>query len=229
MTASIGLLGFGLFALACLAFFALLVGALVYVLVFGNPDTKRWKALAAARGWESDGLWRLSGGPQGARWTLRADYDDDRGTGTITWMRDDMPASAPRLLVVRRADYERDRAGSRLAAGGHVAGSMTIEGQRLAFDGLRDAGAGGPRFRQHWVVLAEDASDGRAFLNVQTDAVWLAALDAMPSMFAAADVTFEARAPHARLRAEGARRRPPFDQVERFVRLGLALTDRVNP
>ncbi len=247
-----GLLGFGLLALACLALFTLLAGALFYVAAFGDPDTKRWKAFAAPRGWECDGPWRLRGGPPTARWTLGADYDDDRGTGTISWQRDDVPASTPHLLVVRRVDYDRYRAqllpassASRLAAvaldmaaaavavasnaaGSHAGGSLSIGGNHALPDGLRDAGAGGPNFRRHWVVLSEAERTGRAFLDAEAEAAWLAALEAMPQMFANGDVMFEARPPHIRLRAEGARHRPPLDEVEVFVRLGLALTTRAT-
>ncbi len=251
-SAAAGLAGVSLFALACLAFFVLLVGTLIYVLVVGNPETKRWKAFASTRGWDCDGPWRVSGGLPGAQWTLGADYDDDRGTGTITWSQSGVSPAAPRLLIVRRADYERNRDGpwlasgaSRLGAvaldvataavalasnagGGHFGSGVTIEGRRPVFDGLRDAGAGSPGFRRHWVVLAEGERTGRTFLDEPTDATWLMALDAMPSMFANHDVVFEVKAPHVRLRAEGARRRPPFEEVEAFVRLGLALAIRVD-
>lgn len=244
-------MGFGLFALACVAFFALLAGALVYVIAFGTPETKRWNAFAVARGWECDGPWRLSGGTPGARWTLGADYDDDRGTGGIDWTWQSASPSAPRLLVVRRADYERIRAGSSLAncasrlgavaldvamaaaaaatsaGGGHAGGSVTLERRRPVFDGLRDTGVGSPRFRQCWVVLAEDERAGRTFLDAEAEGAWLTALDAMPHVFAEDDVRFEVRAPRVQLRTEGARRRPPFDEVEALVRLGLALAARV--
>lgn len=247
-----GLIGFGLFAAACAAFFALLAGTLVYVAVFGNPDTKRWKAFAAAHGWECDGPWRLSGGESGARWTLTADYDDDRGTGTVTWLRQGIPSAAPNLLVIRRVDYERQRAqwplasgAARLGAmafdlataavaiasndgGGHFGGSLCLGELRSRVDALPDAGAGGPRFRRHWVVLAEDEPTGRTFLDERTEATWLRALDAMPQMFADGDVTLDVRSPRLCLRAEGARHRPPLDEVEAFVRLGLTLAARAE-
>lgn len=245
-------MGFGLLAIACLTFFALLAGALVYVAVFGNPETKRWKAFAATHGWECDGPWRLSGGPPGARWTLGADDDDDRGTRTITWSRAEVPVSVPRLLVIRRVDYERARVppscsavATRLGAvvfdvavatadvisnagGGRFGGSVTIEGRRPGFDGLHEVGVGGPRFRRHWVVLGEGARDGRTCFGSEAEAAWLAAVDRMPDMLADEDLAFEVAAPHIRLRAEGARWRPSFDQVEAFVRLGLALTARAG-
>jgi hypothetical protein len=248
----IGLIGFGLFALACVAFFALLAGTLGYIAVFGNPDTKRWKAFAATHGWDCDGPWRLAGGHAGARWTLSADYDDDRGTGTVTWLQEGVPAATPRLLVLRRVDYERDQSQSPLASGaarlgamaldvamaavavasnaggGHVGGSLSISGLRPTLDGLHETAVGGPRFRPRWVVLSEDERTGRTFLDERTEARWLAALDAMPQMYADGDVMFEARSPRLRVRAEGARRRPPLDEVEAFVRLGLALAEHVT-
>ena len=239
MTVAAGLVGFGLLALACVVFFVLLAGVLVYVAVCGNPETKHWRAFAANHKWECDGPWRLSGGPPGARWTLSADYDDDRGTGTITWTQLGVPISVPRLLVLRRADYERDRAQSRLASGASRLSAVMLDiataavavasnAGRPALDGLRDAAVGGPRFRQYWVVLGEDERDGQPFLDAATEAVWLTALDAMPSMFANHDVMFEVRVTRLCLRAEGARRRPSFDEVEAFVRLGLALAARVR-
>ncbi len=252
MSTSIGLIGFGLLALACVAFFALLAGTLGYIAVFGNPDTKRWTAFAATHGWDCDGPWRLAGGHAGARWTLTADYDDDRGTGTVTWLQEGVPAASPRVVVVHRADYERDQVqtpfasgAARLGAialdvaaaavavasntgGGHVGGSLSIGGLRPRFDALRDAGVGGPRFRRHWVVLSENERTGRTFFDERTEATWLTALDAMPQMFADGDVMFAAHSPRLCLRAEGARHRPPLDEVEAFVRLGLALAARVT-
>lgn len=207
MSAVFGALGFGLFALACLAFFTLLGGALVYIVVFGDPDKKRWRRWAAARGWHCDGPWRLAGGPPDARWSVDCVDDDDRGTGTVTWAQAGIPASAPPLVVIRRADYEREPC-------------------RSSFSdlGMRDAGVGGPHFAPYWAVLTVNEPDARAFLTAETETAWLSALAAMPSLHADRDVMLEVRAPHVRLRVEGATRRPPLDEVATFVDLGLTLT-----